>query len=413
MNAEIMAVGTEIILGDIVNTNAQYLSVELSKLGINVYYHSAVGDNPDRLKAALNTAFSRSDLVITTGGLGPTGDDLTKETACEFLEARLVLHQESLNRIKAYFERIGKPMVHSNEKQAYLPENAAIFANESGTAPGFGLKKNGKVLIMLPGPPREMTIMYERYAKPFLQEMSDAVIATKEIRVFGIGEAAAEEKLKDLMGSANPTLAPYAKTGEVLLRVTAKADTEEKAKELTEPMVSEICKRLEGFVYGIDVKSLQEAAVNLLIEKNKKVAVAESCTGGLLAGRITEISGSSQIFVCGVVAYANNIKISVLKVKSETLAQYGAVSEQTAIEMAEGVRLLAGADIGIGITGIAGPTGGTPEKPCGLVYVALSDGKNAPAVKKLMIGRGGNDEREYIRYVAASNAIDMIIKYLK
>lgn len=409
MNAEILAVGTELLLGDIANTNAQFLSKELSALGIDVFFHSVVGDNQNRLKSALELAFSRSDIVITTGGLGPTYDDLTKETAAALLEAKLYVDEEALNRIKAFFERIGRQMVASNEKQALLPERCVPFQNDCGTAPGFGLKKDDKVLIMLPGPPREMTAMFLKSAKPFLAELSDSVMLSKEIRVFGIGESSCEEKIKDLTESKNPTLAPYAKSGEVLLRITAKANSLEEAESLIKPMADEVIKRLKPYIYGVNVSSLQEVLVNLLLEKGKKLAVAESCTGGLLAKRITEISGASQVFECGVVAYANHIKEQILGVKSETLKEFGAVSEQTAIEMALGVKKLANSHFGVGITGIAGPNGGTEEKPVGLVYVAVADEQNHLTVRRLMLGRGQN-EREYVRYAAASNALDMVIK---
>lgn len=412
MNAEILAVGTELLLGDIANTNAQFLSKELSALGIDVFFHSVVGDNQNRLKSALELAFSRSDIVITTGGLGPTYDDLTKETASELLGAKLILNEEALKRIKAFFERIGRQMVVSNEKQALLPTGCVPFQNDCGTAPGFGLKKDGKVLMMLPGPPREMTEMFSKSAKPFLAELSDSVMLSKEIRVFGIGESSCEEKIKDLTECKNPTLAPYAKSGEVLLRITAKANSLEEAENLIKPMADEVISRLKPYIYGVNVSSLQEVLVHLLLEKGKKIAVAESCTGGLLAKRITEISGASQVFECGIVAYANHIKEQILGVKSETLSQFGAVSEQTAIEMALGVKKLANSHFGVGITGIAGPNGGTEEKPVGLVFVAVVDEQNRPTVRRLMLGRGQN-EREYVRYAAASNAMDMVIKLIR
>lgn len=412
MNAEILAVGTEILLGDIVNTNAQYLSKELSSLGINVFFHTVVGDNENRLKSALELAFSRSEIVITTGGLGPTYDDITKETAAKLLNIPLELNTETLNRIKDYFSRIGRNMTASNEKQAYFPQGATILYNECGTAPGFFIRKDNKILIMLPGPPSEMKSMFSLSAKPLLQQLSDGILVSCEVRLFGIGEASAEEKIAHLTNSQNPTLAPYAKEGEVLLRITAKAKTKEEANSLNETMLNEVKKCVGEYIYGINVSSLQEVCVKLLKEKKLKLAVAESCTGGLLAKRIAEISGASQVFECGVVAYSNNIKESILKVKSDTLKEFGAVSEQVAIEMAKGVLALANSDIGIGITGIAGPTGGTAEKPVGLVFVAICSKNNSPTVRKLMLGRGEND-REYVRFVATSNALDMVIKQLR
>ncbi len=412
MNAEILAVGTEILLGDIVNTNAQYLSKELSSLGINVFFHTVVGDNENRLETALELAFSRSEIVITTGGLGPTYDDITKETAAKLLNIPLELNEQVLNTIKNYFSKAGKEMTVSNNKQAYFPQGATILYNECGTAPGFFIKKDNNILIMLPGPPNEMKSMFSLSAKPLLQKLSDGILVSCEVRLFGIGEASAEEKIAHLTKSKNPTLAPYAKQGEVLLRITAKANTKQQAIFLNDSMLQKVKKSVGKYIYGVNVSSLQEVLVDLLKEKKLKIAVAESCTAGLLAKRITEISGASQVFECGVVAYANSIKQSILKVNATTIKKYGAVSQQVAIQMAKGVKELANSDIGIGITGIAGPNGGTEEKPVGLVYVAIHSQNNTILVRNLLLGRGAND-REYIRFVATSNALDMAIKELK
>lgn len=408
--AEILAVGTELLLGDIVNTNAQYLAVGLAEMGIGVLHQSVVGDNEERLTEAFRLALSRSDIVVTTGGLGPTGDDITREVAAQVLGLPLVLHEESLRRIEAFFEKLGRGMSENNVKQAMLPEGAIVLKNDRGTAPGCVAGRDGKYIVMLPGPPREMRPMFDEAVRPWLAQFSDAVIHSESLRVFGIGEGAVEEKLRDLMQGANPTLAPYAKDGEVLLRVTARAASQEQAKALCMPLMEEIKRRLGDDVYGVNVDSLQQVVVEKLRQKGLKVGLAESCTGGLVAKRLTEIPGCSEVFECGVVSYANHIKQHLLGVHAETLAAHGAVSAETASEMAEGARRTAGASLGVGITGIAGPGGGTPEKPVGLVYVAVSDGETC-LVRRLTLGRS-NVERDYIRYLAASNALDMVRRFL-
>lgn len=410
MNAEILAVGTEILLGDIVNTNAQYLAVELASMGIGVLHQAVVGDNPGRLLEAVRQSLSRSDILITTGGLGPTGDDITREIASQALGLPLKCDTESLGRIEKFFARIGREMTDNNRKQAMLPEGAIVFTNDWGTAPGCAVEKDGKVVIMLPGPPREMKPMFEHCVRPYLEKFSDSVIASENLRIFGVGESAVEAQLTDLMQGENPTLAPYAKDGEVLLRVTAWAKDREQALALCSPLVEEIRKRLGDAIYGVNIESLQEAVVAALKKSSMKVALAESCTGGLTAKRITEVPGSSEVFDCGVVSYANAIKNRLLGVREATLDAFGAVSPQTAAEMAEGVRILGKADYGAGITGIAGPGGGTREKPVGLVYISVSDGRKC-YVKKLLLGHGSN-EREYIRYLASSNILDMLRRFI-
>jgi nicotinamide-nucleotide amidase len=410
MTAEILAVGTELLLGDITNTNAQYIARELASLGISVLHQSVVGDNPERLTASIKTALSRSDILITTGGLGPTGDDITRETVAESLNLRLRLDENSIARMETFFKRIGAEMVETNRKQAMMPEGAIIFDNEFGTAPGCAVENHGRIVIMLPGPPREMAPMFENSVKPFLARFSNAIIKSINLRVFGTGESVLQAMLDDLMRGENPTLSPYAKDGEVLLRVTARAADEKTALALCRPLVDEVKKRTGDNCYGEDVDSLQQAVVDKLRQLGQKVAAAESCTGGLFCKRITEIPGSSEVFDCGVVSYANSIKTSLLGVGASTLENFGAVSRETACEMAEGVRRLAGADIGVGITGIVGPGGGTPEKPVGLVFAAVSDGTSC-VVRRLVLGHGAG-ERELIRYLAASNALDMVRRHI-
>lgn len=412
MTVEILAVGTELLLGNIVNTNAQYLSNELARMGFSVLHETVVGDNPERLTDAVKQAISRSDILITTGGLGPTGDDITRETVASALGVELELDGESLKSVQEYFRKTGREMSENNVKQVMLPRGCTVFKNNWGTAPGCAVENYGKIVIMLPGPPREMKPIFENSVVPYLKKYQDGTIESINLRVFGIPESKVEEILSDLMKGKNPTLAPYAKDGEVLLRVTAKAANSEKALKMCKPLVDEIKIRLGDSVYGENVESLQQVVVAKLREKKLKIGLAESCTGGYLAKRITDISGSSEIFDCGVVSYANQIKQKILGVGEETLKWYGAVSQQTAAEMARGARDVSGADIGVGITGIAGPGGGTEEKPVGLVYIGVCNAQKC-YVKRFVLGHAfkgktENDERELIRYLASSNALDMV-----
>lgn len=411
-NAELIAVGTEIILGDIVNTHSQYLSQKLAQLGINVFYHTSVGDNPARLRFVIEQAVGRSDIVILSGGLGPTEDDLTKETVCEVLGLPLHQDAEALRRMSAFFERIGREMTDNNIKQSMVPDGAVIFQNDRGTAPGMAVEKDGKVVLLLPGPPSELVPMFEEQAYPYLSGFSDAVLVSRSFRVFGVGESLAEVKLGAMLAGENPTAALYAKQSEVLVRLTAKADTEEKAAEMLQPVVDELYSILGDTVYGEDVGSLEEVVVPLLREKGLKVATAESCTGGLLAQKITSIPGSSEVFECGVVSYANRIKHELLHVPQELLERYGAVSEQVAAAMAEGVLQLSGADIGVGITGIAGPGGGSEEKPVGTVYISVASKMGETQTKRFRLGYGRKNEREQIRMASAMNALDMVRRLL-
>lgn len=407
MNAEILAVGTELLMGQIANTNAQYISNRFPEAGVNVFYHSVVGDNPERLKECLNIALDRSDAVIMTGGLGPTQDDLTKETVARIMGKKLVLHEESLKKIEAFFNSIGRPMVESNKKQAYFPEGSIIIPNGRGTAPGCIVEAWGKAVVMLPGPPSEMKPMFEDTVLPYFKERSDYTIESRYLKVFGIGESAVEEMIMDLVNSqTNPTLATYAKEGEVTLRVTAKVKKGENAAELIQPVVDSIKKKLGNAVYSVDGDDIGEVAGNLLIKKGITIALAESCTGGLIASRLTDIPGISSVFNRGIVCYSNSSKVEDLGVNPGTLAQHGAVSRETAVEMASGVKKRAGTELGLSVTGIAGPGGGSEQKPVGLVYIALA-GDSGVESKELRLW--GNRER--IRNVTALNAFDLIRKY--
>lgn len=410
MNAEIISVGTELLLGDIVNSNSQFLARELAAYGIDTLYQSTVGDNRERLQQAMELALSRCDMVILTGGLGPTEDDLTRETVAECLGLPLVLHEESDRRIRAYFERTGKEYTENNKKQAMLPEGCIVFPNDHGTAPGCAIEQEAHRVVMLPGPPRELIPMFFEHVAPYLTRCSGGTIHSHTVGVFGIPEAAVDERLQDLMESANPTVAPYAKDGEVVLRITAKADTTTEANALCDPVIAEIRERLGNAVYGVDAGGLAKRVVTLLTEKEMKIATAESCTAGLLSGRLTEVPGVSAVFECGIAAYSKEIKHQMLGVPESILEQRGAVSPETAGAMAVGARRAGSADIGIGITGVAGPD--TSEgKAVGTVYVALADEKRV-WVKKVFAGHGDED-REYIRNMATLYALDMSRRYLE
>ena len=405
---ELISVGTEILLGDILNTDAQFLSIELARLGISVIHQSTVGDNRERLLAQLKEAADRSDIIILSGGLGPTPDDLTKEVCCEFFGKKMFLHEPTVEKIKTYFSTKGMEMAQNNLKQAMLPKDCVIFPNDNGTAPGMAIEKDGVHILVFPGPPRELKPMFRNCAVPYLMQFSDRIIVSHNIRTFGIGESLMAERVNDLFDAENPTVAPYAKDGEALLRVTAMARTKEEAENLCEPVINEIKSRLDGFVYGVDYTCIEEAVIEKLKEKHMKVATAESCTGGLIAKRITDVPGASEVFDCGIISYANEIKHRVLGVSEDDLNKYGAVSEPVARQMAQGALKVSGADIAVSVTGIAGPDSDSTNKPVGLVYIGLADRDNV-WVRELRTSR---KDRSYNRYVSASNALNMIRLYI-
>ncbi len=408
MKAEILAVGTELLMGQISNTNAQYISSRLPDAGIGVYYHSVIGDNPARLKQSLDLALSRSDVVILTGGLGPTEDDLTKETVAAAVNRKLVLDQESLDKMEEFFKKYSKKMTQNNIKQAYLPEGSIIVRNKNGTAPGCIIQENGKTIVMLPGPPSEMKPMFDETVMPYFSARSEYRLESRFLRIFGIGESAVEDMLLDLIDSqSNPTLAPYAKDGEVTLRITARYEKNCVGEDIIGPVENEIRQRLGDAVYSNDNSSLDELAAKLLLDSKMTLSVAESCTGGMLATRLTDIPGISEVFDRAIVTYSNRAKTDELGVCQETLDKFGAVSEQTAREMAEGVRRVSGTDIGISITGIAGPGGGSEAKPIGLVYTALAH-KDGTIVKKLDLW----GSRSRIKNVTCLHVFDMLRRHL-
>ncbi len=411
MTCEILCVGTELLLGDVVNTNAAYIAKNLAGMGVHVYYQSVVGDNPERLKLALETAFAHADCVITTGGLGPTKDDLTKETACAAIGAKLELHQPSYEHLAEILKQSGREMTESQKKQAYLPEGCTVLHNTKGTAPGFAITKNNKTLIMLPGPPREMTAMFEGGVRPYLTKGDVEELYSRRVRVMEIGESDCADALSDLLDGKNPTVATYAKDTETEIRITVSADDEKKAEELIAPVLDEVCRRMGEYVYGIDISSIEERVSQMLRERGMTIATAESCTGGLIAKTLTDLAGSSDIFGFGTVTYANEAKTKLLGVPTDLIEEKGAVSPEVAAAMAEGVRNLSGADIGLGITGIAGPGGGTEEKPVGLVFVGVA-GKGGTRVEEFHLGTKTRT-RNIIRKFAAARALNLVRKYLQ
>lgn len=409
LNAEILSVGTELLLGSTTNTDARDISVYLSELGINVYYHTVVGDNPERLTKAVAIARERADIIITTGGLGPTCDDLTKQVLAKAFDLDMVLHEELAEEIKRYFkEVIGvDTMTENNLQQAYLPAGCTVFHNEWGTAPGCAFEVDGVHVIMLPGPPRECNAMFKALAMPYLRALSDEVILSHNLNIVGSGESTVESKLVDMMNELkNPTLAPYAKEGEVMLRITAKAKSAEEAEAMTKPVIERVRGILGDIIYGMDVGSLEQVVLELLCKKNMTISTAESCTGGFIAKRITDLRGSSKAFIGGAVTYAAESKSSVLGVAPELIEKCGVISAEVATEMAKRARALFKSSIAVSTTGLAGPEG-DGVNPVGTVFVALAT-ENEVFVTKLSSGFG----RSRVRTLASNCALDMARRYL-
>lgn len=372
MKAEIITVGTEILLGDILNTNCRYLSRELAAMGIEMYYQITVGDNEERLLKTLDESLNRSDIVICTGGLGPTEDDITKEVCAKYFGYELELHKPSLDAMIERFKHMNRVPTKNNEKQAYFPKEAYILKNDNGTAPGCIMEKEGKMIVVLPGPPREMESMFENYVKPYLSKLTDDVIESEVLRIIGVGESKVENDILDIIDSqTNPTIATYAKGYECTLRITAKAKSVEEAKELIKPMSDEMKRRFGQSLYATGETSIEEVVAKMLVENNLKIAVAESCTGGMVSASLINYPGISSVFMEGCVTYSNEAKMKSLGVKKETLDVYGVVSDKCAKEMASGVAARYNTNVGIATTGIAGPGGGTDEKPVGLVYFGI------------------------------------------
>lgn len=408
MKAEIIAVGTELLLGEILNSDSQFLASELSKLGIDVYYQSVVGDNEMRLTETINRALSRSDLVITSGGLGPTNDDITKETLASAMGVEMALDEASLEEIKKYFKTIGRDMTPNNIKQAIMPKDCIILKNNNGTAPGGIIEKGEKIAIFLPGPPNEIVPMYMESVKPYLAKKSASILFSKTLRITDIGESSVEDKLSGLMhSSVNPTVAPYAKTGEVTLRITAKASDFAEAEALIAPTEQKIRAVLGDYIYGTDDDSLYSVVCSMLKQLGMTIAFAESCTGGLLAQSLTSVSGASAVLGQSYITYSNDAKHKLLGVSKNTLEKYSAVSEQTAVEMAIGARSLSGADIAVSVTGVAGPDSDEAGNPVGLVYIGIASGDSSYAMRFSFSGN-----REKIRSRACVSAYSLIRREL-
>ncbi|MFQ7139831.1 competence/damage-inducible protein A [Evtepia sp.] len=407
--AELIAVGTELLLGNIANTDAQMISQGLSQLGINVYYHTVVGDNPQRVRQAVDIARGRADILITTGGLGPTCDDLTKVAVAQAFGKELVYHEPSAQRIRERFAQRGTPVTENNFQQAMVPEGCTVLDNDWGTAPGVAFQAGGTHVLMLPGPPRECAMMFRHRALPYLQKLSDGVIASRTVKTFGIGESAAEALLRDLMNALhNPTLAPYAKPTGTELRITAHAPTREEALRLIAPVEEQVKAILGDKVIGVDVDSLEEVCFALLKDRGLTVGTAESCTGGLLAKLLTDLPGSSAVFRGGVVSYTNGVKAGLLGVPQDLLDRYGAVSPQVAEAMARGAKASLGCDIALSTTGVAGPDADDRGNPIGLVYLGLAWGDQCRVTEF----RAGPVERERVRRQAAQTALDLLRRHL-
>jgi nicotinamide-nucleotide amidase len=413
MQLELFSVGTELLLGEIVDTNAAYLAQKLSELGVNVYYKTTVGDNPERLAAALRTSLERADGVLATGGLGPTDDDITAAVVAQVMGEPLVADEGATDRIRSVVRQRGIRLLDSLLKQARVPRGAIVVPNPVGTAAGFILSKNGKTVIALPGVPSEMKPMVEQTVLPYLaekmQQEGPATLVSRVLRFAGIGESQVEADLRDLVtGQSNPTIAPLAKTGEVHLRLTARAATRQMGLELIAPLESEIRRRLGDFIYGADEETLELVVGRLLRQAGQTLAVAESCTGGLIGHRLTNVPGSSDYLVASLVTYSNQSKTSILGVPADVISQHGAASAECAAAMAEGVRRVCDADIGASVTGIAGPTGGTPEKPVGLVYLGLAGREGAVTEERRLGG-----DRLMVKERAAHLALYLLYRHLR
>lgn len=414
---EILSIGTELLLGQVLDTNAQFIGTELAKLGIDCFYRTTVGDNVGRMQEAFKAAFSRADIVICTGGLGPTADDLTMETIAAVFGVPMVFDEAVFERIKSLFATMRYKMPESNRKQALRPAGADILPNPAGTAPGIIWKidpptaaKAGiigeRTVMAFPGVPKELEAMWYETAAPYLAKTYSAgTIWSRELRHFGIGESALAEKFAHLLELSNPTVAPYAGRGECRLRVTAKAQTAEQAKSLATPVIDEILKGSGKLCYGFDNDTLESVVGSLLTKHGSTLAVSESCTGGLVSARLTDISGSSNYIKLNVVTYANDAKMQLLGVTDEVLKSFGAVSAECAEQMAKGISRLAKSDLGLSVTGIAGPTGGTAEKPIGLVYIGLASDQE---YRSKELRYPSHMSRADIRYRSANEALNLV-----
>ena len=400
MKCEIVAVGTELLLGNTTNTNAQYLSNELSKIGVDLSYHTVVGDSSKDLKNVINIALNRANIIIFTGGLGPTQDDMTKEIVCESLGIEQVLDSNILEEIKGYFKKTNRKMTNNNIKQAYVPKESLILKNDIGTAPGFLINWNNKIIVLLPGPPREMKTMFSKYAKNHLKQ--EYAIETKTIKTIGIGESSLEELLKPIIESNNDlTISTYAKQGQVDIEVTGKGYNPKKINKNIADAIESIDKIVGNYIYSFNDISIEEALFELLLKNNMKIAFCESCTGGLLASRFTKIPGVSEVFYRGIVTYSNEAKVEELNVKEDTIKKYTVVSKEVAKEMAEGLLNKSNVDLAISTTGYAGPKRKNIDDDIGLVYIGLATKYESKIIKCNFSG-----SREVIQERTATRAFD-------
>lgn len=407
-DTEIISVGTELLLGHVTNTDARDISEMLSKIGINVKYHTVVGDNPERLRQCVETAKSRADIIITTGGLGPTCDDLTKQILAEAFGLKLVENKAEREGLYDYI-RYGKKFTDNNFNQALLPEGCTVFHNNCGTAPGCGFEKDGKIVVMIPGPPKECNAMFRESALPYLRRLSEELIVSHSVRIFGLGESTVDDIFAEEMNNmTNPTMAPYAKECDCLLQITAKAKSEDEAEKMIAPVMEHVMQRLGDVVYGVDVECIEESVIKLLREKGMTFSAAESCTGGDVARRFTDMPGASAFFKGGVVTYTNEAKAKLLGIDPALIEEKGAVSYEVAKAMAENVRTMLGTDIGVGVTGLAGPDGDGVHE-VGTVFVSLAV-EGETFVKELHIG--AMRTRSFIRRMAGNHIYDIMRRWL-
>lgn len=407
-DTEIISVGTELLLGHVTNTDARDISEMLSKIGINVKYHTVVGDNPERLRKCVETAKSRADIIITTGGLGPTCDDLTKQILAEAFGLKLVENKAEREGLYDYI-RYGKKFTDNNFTQAMLPEGCTVFHNNCGTAPGCGFEKDGKIVVMIPGPPKECNAMFRESALPYLRKLSEELLVSHSVRIFGLGESSVDDIFaEEMKRMTNPTMAPYAKECDCLLQITAKAKSKAEAEEMIAPVMEHVMQRLGDVVYGVDVECIEESVIKLLREKGMTFSAAESCTGGELAKRFTDMPGASAFFKGGVVTYTNEAKAKLLGIDPALIEEKGAVSYEVAKAMAENVRTLLGTDIGVGVTGLAGPDGDGVHE-VGTVFVSLAV-EGETFVKELHMG--AMRTRSFIRRMAGNHIYDMMRRWL-
>lgn len=409
IKVEIIAIGNELVSGDVVDTNSSYIAKKLISLGLETSFHTSVGDVAQDVKSALNDALSRSDLIFFTGGLGPTDDDITAQIVADFFEKKLVFKEEIWQNIQTTMHKLSKKVDVYNKKQAFIPEDSKYFLNYSGTAPCILLEENNKKIILLPGVPSEVKFFFKHYIKEYVQNLSKTVIKTRKIKISGIPEARVNEMIKDLVEKSQTTIAFLPQSSELIVKISAKAENETIASEILKKAEKEIVLRLKDFIFGYDDDSIEVILKNILIEKNQTVSIAESCTGGLISKLLTDVSGSSEYISLNLVTYSDDAKNKMLGVKQKTLTKFGAVSQETVKEMALGIKSLAQSNYGLAITGIAGPTGGTSQKPIGLIYIGITNGIDTIVEK---INMPELLPRKEIRLRAAKKALHLLKAFI-